>query len=78
MGRVAEWISNVLFARWSYAGIGAQLDMNSRIAEDPGFSRVSEYGPDFFTVPLASTELILAAFLVGAFALSWALLKRAT
>jgi hypothetical protein len=77
MGRVAGWISDVLFARWSYAGIGTQLDMNSRIAGDRGFSRISQYGHDFFTVPLGSTEVILAAFLVVAFGLTWALLKRA-
>ena len=76
MGRVADYISNVLFARWSYAGIGAELDMNSRIAGDPGFAKVSQYGHDFFTVPLLTTELILAGFVLFMFALAWALLKR--
>jgi ABC-type multidrug transport system ATPase subunit/pSer/pThr/pTyr-binding forkhead associated (FHA) protein len=76
MGRVAEWISDLMFARWSYAGIGAQLHMNSRIAGDTQFARVSAYGHDFFTVPLLSTGLILLAFLVAMFAGAWVLLKR--
>jgi ABC-type multidrug transport system ATPase subunit len=65
--------SGVMFAQWSFAGIGTAVDMNGRIAEDPHTAGSDRFGPDFFDVQEPAAFLILlgftALFLAGTFAL---------
>jgi ABC-type multidrug transport system permease subunit len=76
MGRIAEVVSALMFARWGFAGAGAQIDMNGRIAGDAQFASVSRFGPDFFDLGAAATLGLLAIFLAAMLALTWALLRR--
>jgi len=62
MGSVMAWISTALFARWSFAGTGTAIDMNQRIADDPTFRDISQYGDSFFDLPLPLTYGILGGF----------------
>jgi energy-coupling factor transporter ATP-binding protein EcfA2 len=65
MGVAVGALSNVIFARWAFAGAGTALDMNDRIAADPQFSKVSGYGTSFFQI----SPVIAAALLTGFLAL---------
>jgi ABC-type multidrug transport system permease subunit len=71
-------ITKVVVTQWSYAGLGAAIDMNGRIAEDPNYSKVSTFGTHFFTLSRGTTYLVLAGF-VAAFLLltAWLLKRRA-
>lgn len=71
-------ITKVVVTQWSYAGLGAAVDLQGRIASDPNYSRVSRFGHDFFTLSRGSTYLILAAFVVVLLlAVAWTLVHRA-
>jgi ABC transport system ATP-binding/permease protein len=71
-------VTKVVVTQWSYAGLGAAIDMNGRIASDPNYSRVSRFGHHYFTLSRGSTYLILAAFIIGFFILvAWTLRRRA-
>jgi ABC transport system ATP-binding/permease protein len=71
-------ITKLVVAQWSYAGIGSAVNLNARIGEDPGYSRVSRFGHDFFTLSRGSTYLILTAFaVVVLLAVAWTLKRRA-
>ncbi len=71
-------ITKVVVTQWSYAGIGAAIDMNGRIASDPKYGKVARFDPDYFTLSAASTYLILAGFVIGVFLLvAWILKRRA-
>ena len=76
MSEPVKSISALIFAQWSYAGSGTALDLTSRIAADPAFSKVSGYGPSFFDVSASSTWLTLAVFLVVLLAGVEILLRR--
>jgi ABC transport system ATP-binding/permease protein len=76
MGRAAELVSALMFARWSFAGVGTQIDMNGRIAGDDQFAAVSRFGPDFFDLGAGPTLGILALFLTALLTLAWLLLRR--
>jgi ABC transport system ATP-binding/permease protein len=65
MSDPVKTLSSLIFAQWSYAGVGTAVDMNERIAADPAYSKVSGYGPSFFDIPATSTCLILGGFLVA-------------
>jgi ABC-type multidrug transport system ATPase subunit/ABC-type multidrug transport system permease subunit len=71
-------ITKVVVSQWSYAGLGAAIDMNGRIAADPNYSRVARFGHNYFTLSRGSTYLILVAFVVGLFLIvAWTLRRRA-
>jgi ABC-type multidrug transport system ATPase subunit/ABC-type multidrug transport system permease subunit len=71
-------ITKIVVTQWSYAGLGAAIDMNRRIAENPNYSRISSFGQHYFTLSRVSTYLILAAFIAGFFLLvAWTLKRRA-
>jgi ABC transport system ATP-binding/permease protein len=71
-------ITKIVVTQWSYAGLGAAVDMNGRIAGDPNYSRVSTFGHNYFTLSRGSTYLILAAFIAVFFILiAWTLKRRA-
>jgi ABC-type multidrug transport system ATPase subunit/ABC-type multidrug transport system permease subunit len=71
-------VSKVVVAQWSYAGLGSSVDLNARIAADRAYQRVSQFGTDFFDMATRSTLLILAAFIVVAFAGVALLMRRQT
>jgi ABC-type multidrug transport system permease subunit len=71
-------VTKVVVTQWSYAGLGAAIDMNGRIAASPNYSRVARFGHDYFTLSRGSTYLILTAFIAGLFLLvAWTLKRRA-
>jgi ABC-type multidrug transport system ATPase subunit/pSer/pThr/pTyr-binding forkhead associated (FHA) protein len=74
MSTVVAAFSTLLFSRWAFAGVGAVVDMNSRIQADPVFSKSNPYGLEFFDVSLPVTILTLLAFLAVFTALTAALL----
>jgi ABC-type multidrug transport system ATPase subunit/pSer/pThr/pTyr-binding forkhead associated (FHA) protein/ABC-type multidrug transport system permease subunit len=76
MGRAAELVSALMFARWSFAGAGSQIDLNGRIAGDEQFAAVSRFGPDFFDLGAGATLGILALFFAAMLTLAWLLLRR--
>jgi hypothetical protein len=76
MAEPAQTLSALVFARWSFAGIGSAIDMNQRIAEDPVFARLNTFGPDFFDLSWGECALILSAFLATFFAGVYLLLRR--
>ncbi|HEV3282672.1 MAG TPA: FHA domain-containing protein [Solirubrobacteraceae bacterium] len=70
-------VTKVVVTQWSYAGLGAALSMNKRIAESPNYSKVSSFGPHYFTLSRGSTYLILAAFVIGFLLITaWLLARR--
>ncbi len=78
MGQPMNAISNLVFARWSFATLGSAIDMNDRIAGDPEFASINEYGPDFFDLPVPIGWLELAAFLALFFVAVRLALRRET
>jgi ABC-type multidrug transport system ATPase subunit len=76
MAGPAHALANVTFARWSLASSGSVAEMNARMAEATGFSRVTSIGWHFFNVGVVSGLLIQAAFLTTFLAGVFALLRR--
>jgi ABC transport system ATP-binding/permease protein len=76
MGEPVQTLSALMFAQWSFAGIGTSLGMNERIAEDPQFAMADRFGTDFFDVQEVICVLILLAFLLVFFASTALLLRR--
>lgn len=65
MGGLIQWLSHFVAAQWGFAGIGHAIDMNARIAADPGFAASNHYSSAFFThggaqVAIALTLMIAA------------------
>jgi ABC-type multidrug transport system ATPase subunit/ABC-type multidrug transport system permease subunit len=69
-------LSKVVVAQWSYAGLGAAVDLNGRIAADRAYARVSKFGAEYFDIGAASMYLILAGFIVATLAGVALLLRR--
>jgi hypothetical protein len=76
MSEPVEWLSRIVFAQWSFAGIGTAADMNGRIAEDPAFAQADRFGSSFFDIKVPAGMLILAGFLIVFLAGTTALLRR--
>jgi ABC-type multidrug transport system permease subunit len=49
MGAPIQWLSHLVAAQWGFAGVGEAIDMNGRIAADPGFAEANHYSSAFFT-----------------------------
>jgi ABC-type multidrug transport system permease subunit len=70
--------SKVVVTQWSYAGLGAAIDMNKRIALDPNYSKVAQFDHSYFTLSRAATYLILVGFTIVVFlGTAWMLRRRA-
>jgi ABC-type multidrug transport system ATPase subunit/ABC-type multidrug transport system permease subunit len=70
--------SKVVVTQWSYAGLGAAIDMNKRIALDPNYSKVAQFDHAYFTLSRAATYLILVGFTIVVFlGTAWMLRRRA-
>ncbi len=76
MSAPIEWLSRVMFAQWSFAGLGTAVDMNDRIAESPSFAEADRFGAHFFDVSMPLAMLVLAVFLVLFLAVTALLLRR--
>jgi hypothetical protein len=68
-------VSDLVFARWAYAGAGGSINLDGRFAEDPKFAAINSYG-DFFTLPPAAALVILLGFLAVFVVLASVLLAR--
>ena len=78
MSTPMQTATKAVVTQWSYAGMGAAIDMNGRIADDPKYGKVARFSHDYFTLSHASTYLILGGFsLVTLFAVGWILRRRA-
>ncbi len=62
MGTAISAISNLVFARWSFATVGTEVDLNARFAAVQE-SAVPEFGSSFFELALVAGGAILLAFL---------------
>lgn len=62
MAQPAKAISNLIFEKWSLAGLGTAVGMNGRMAHDPQFRQVNPFGAHFFDVRLVPSLLVQAAF----------------
>jgi ABC transport system ATP-binding/permease protein len=70
--------TKVVVTQWSYAGLGAAIDMNGRIADDPKYGKVARFDHAYFTLSRASTYMILVGFTIVVFlGTAWALRRRA-
>jgi ABC-type multidrug transport system ATPase subunit/ABC-type multidrug transport system permease subunit len=69
-------VTKVVVTQWSYAGLGASIDMNKRIAESPNYAKVSSFGPHYFTLSRGATYLILVGFVLVFLLFTAWLLKR--
>ncbi|MGB7588769.1 MAG: ATP-binding cassette domain-containing protein [Solirubrobacterales bacterium] len=48
LGQPIQILSHVVAAQWGFAGVGNAIDMNGRIAADPGFATANHYSSNFF------------------------------
>ena len=57
-------LSTLVFARWSFAGLGTAVDMNARLAGDRAAATASGYGTGFFDLSTLAAVAVLAVFLL--------------
>jgi ABC-type multidrug transport system ATPase subunit len=77
MSDAMSYISNVVFARWSFADAGSAIHMHGRLAANPQQAQATGYGSDFFSVHAPVGFLILAGFLaVFLGATAWKMSQR--
>jgi ABC-type multidrug transport system ATPase subunit/ABC-type multidrug transport system permease subunit len=62
MGTPIQWLSHLVGAQWAFAGTGNAIDMNARIAADPGFASANHYSSAFFTH--GGIQVVIALFLM--------------
>jgi ABC transport system ATP-binding/permease protein len=74
MSAPLDTLSGLVYAQWSYAGIGTAIDMNGRIGAGGG--RADVFGTDFFDVAVVPAIVVLLVFAVAFLALIAALLRR--
>jgi hypothetical protein len=72
MDPAMQQLSKLVYSRWSFADIGAAIDMGDRI---PTSSVPSRYEPEFFELPLARGVGILAIFLLAFLVLTYVTLE---
>jgi len=73
MGTVIRVLADLTVSRWAFAGAGAAIQMNARLAEEPKAAGLSGYGTRFFSIQPGVAAIILAGF-TGAALLTAALL----
>jgi ABC-type multidrug transport system ATPase subunit/pSer/pThr/pTyr-binding forkhead associated (FHA) protein len=74
MSGAMQQLSKLVFSRWSFADIGAAIDMGGRI-RDSTAEIPSRYPPEFFELPLWRGIGILVIFLLGFLAITYAILQ---
>jgi len=76
MGEPIATLSSLVMARWSVAGSGNAIDMNSRIAADPQLARLNEFGSSFFETRPREAAALLLAFMAVFFVVTLMILAR--
>jgi ABC transport system ATP-binding/permease protein len=61
MPAVVRAFSNLVYARWSYAGLGSAIDLGGRLTSS-GATTVSNYSSNFFSLSFGGALVILATF----------------
>jgi len=74
MSGAMQQLSKLVFSRWSFADVGAAIDMGDRIRQSTS-SIPSRYPPGFFELPLLRGIAILVAFLLATLALTYLTLE---
>jgi ABC-type multidrug transport system ATPase subunit/pSer/pThr/pTyr-binding forkhead associated (FHA) protein len=74
MSGAMQQLSKLVFSRWSFADVGAAIDMGERISQSTS-SVPSRYPPDFFELPLLRGIGIVAAFMFAFLALTYVTLE---
>jgi ABC-type multidrug transport system ATPase subunit/ABC-type multidrug transport system permease subunit len=69
-------LSNAVVAKWSYAGFGSAIDLNTRIAHSPAYAKVSRFGDDYFAIATGRVLLALGVFMLVSFVGIFFLLRR--
>jgi ABC transport system ATP-binding/permease protein len=64
MGAAVAGLSNVVYSRWSFAGLGSAIDVNERLDAVPPKKEALGFGDSFFDISPAAGLLILLVFLV--------------
>jgi ABC transport system ATP-binding/permease protein len=67
-------LSELVVARWSFAGAGNSLDMNARLATDPGAA--AGYGESFFALAAPLAIAVILVFVVAGLGVAGLLLTR--
>jgi ABC-type multidrug transport system ATPase subunit/pSer/pThr/pTyr-binding forkhead associated (FHA) protein/ABC-type multidrug transport system permease subunit len=62
MTSIVRFLSVLVPSRWGFAAAGHAVHMQRRIDEDHVFSRISHYGPSFFSITLIEFAFICAIF----------------
>ena len=68
-------LSALVFAQWSFAGVGTALDMAGRISDDKLFASASRFGTAFFGHSVGLSIAILALFLAAFMVTAWLVLR---
>jgi ABC transport system ATP-binding/permease protein len=64
MGGPIQMLSHLVAAQWGFAGVGNAVDMNTRIADDPGFTHANHYSSAFFTHGLLQVTVVLTLMIL--------------
>lgn len=74
MGPAIKALSVLIVARWAFAGAGSSIDMNGRLAGDPGAAHT--YGHSFFALGPALSIAAILMFVAAGLGLAAHLLRR--
>ena len=64
MGGPIQMLSHLVAAQWGFARVGNAVDMNARIADDPGFTHANHYSSAFFTHGLLQVTVVLTLMIL--------------
>ena len=67
-------LSDLVVARWSFAGAGSSIEMNSRLATDQGAA--TSYGHSFFSLNPVVAVTVMLVFAAAGLSLATILLRR--
>jgi ABC-type multidrug transport system ATPase subunit/ABC-type multidrug transport system permease subunit len=65
MGTPIRLLSHLAAAQWGFAGVGEAVDMNGRIADDPGFTHANHYSSAFFTHGGVQVVMVLGLMMLA-------------
>ncbi len=74
MGPAVRVLSDLVVARWAFAGAGNSIEMNARLAGDP--PAAAKYGHSFFALDPAVAIAVILVFVAAGLAVSGTLLSR--
>ena len=72
---VVEVVAGAVLARWSFAATGTAVDLNGRLAAEPGAAAATGYGTAFFDLPAVAGVGAMAVLLAVVLAGTWAALR---